>query len=268
MDRIRIILAIILATVAVQQKVIAGEREFLAREYIRDAMELYRKGAYAEAKKLFEQAMQTDENNVKSIYNLGNTLYRQNNYEEAAKVYEDYAAKISDKFLKAKAYHNLGNAYLQQRKIDEAISAYKKALKNNPLDEETRYNLAFAQKLKQQQNQQQNQENQNNDKQDENKNKEEEEKEKEKEEKKQDNKQKDQKDKKDKNNPKDQEGNKEDKKNPEDEKQNGNQSRPNKVDKDQAKKILDALNAAEKKKQKERGNKKDQVVVTGIEKDW
>ena len=46
---------------------------------------------------------------------------------------------------KHKAYHNIGNALMQKKRCKEAVSAYKNALRNNPSDDESRYNLALAQ---------------------------------------------------------------------------------------------------------------------------
>ncbi|HEY4787845.1 MAG TPA: tetratricopeptide repeat protein, partial [Bacteroidales bacterium] len=55
----------------------------------------------------------------------------------------------------AKLYYNLGNSYIKEKKLEEGISAYKNSLKNDPKDEDTKYNLAYARKLlkKQQQDQ-------------------------------------------------------------------------------------------------------------------
>ena len=68
------------------------------------------------------------------------------------------ALQPNDKERLAAAYHNTGNALLSDKKIEESINAYKMALKNNPKDNDTRYNLAYAQMMlkKQQQNQDKN----------------------------------------------------------------------------------------------------------------
>ncbi|MGZ3900826.1 MAG: tetratricopeptide repeat protein, partial [Bacteroidia bacterium] len=51
---------------------------------------------------------------------------------------------VSDKDTLHRAWHNIGNCYLQKKDFQQAIDAYKKSLKFNPKDEETRYNLAYA----------------------------------------------------------------------------------------------------------------------------
>ena len=59
-----------------------------------------------------------------------------------------YLAKnTKDNILKAKIFHNIGNTFMQQGDLQKAIAAYKESLRKNPKDEETRYNLALAQKL-------------------------------------------------------------------------------------------------------------------------
>ena len=88
-------------------------------------------------------------------YNMANTLYRQKKYEEAGKIYQSVAGQLEDKNDRAQAYHNLGNSYLKSKELDKGIAAYKQALRNNPFDEDTRYNLSYAMKLKKEQEEEQ-----------------------------------------------------------------------------------------------------------------
>ena len=81
-------------------------------------------------------------------YNLANAYYRQKKYTEAAGLYEKAAKEYSDPKLKAEAFHNLGNSLLKAGQIDKSIEAYKYSLRNNPADEDTRYNLSYAMKMK------------------------------------------------------------------------------------------------------------------------
>lgn len=119
-----------------------------------------------QAQQLYEQAStnylksnSSTGNYYKSMYNQAASLYKQGKYEEAAKevtkVIEN--TNVSDK-VKSKAYHNLGNTLMQQEKYSEAIDAYKRSLKANPSDMDTKYNMEYAKKkLAVQQQQQQNQ---------------------------------------------------------------------------------------------------------------
>src|SRR5208283_2532119 len=94
------------------------------------------------------------------VFNLGDALYKQGRFDEAAEQYRNSAEKETDPSAKAQALHNLGNSLLKGKKIPESISAYKEALKLNPNDLDTKYNLEYAQALLQQQQQQkQNQKN-------------------------------------------------------------------------------------------------------------
>ena len=77
-------------------------------------------------------------------YNLGNAYYNKNKSNEAMLRYKQAASVATSKEEKHKAFHNLGNVYMNQKKYQEAVEAYKNALRNNPNDDETRYNLALA----------------------------------------------------------------------------------------------------------------------------
>ncbi len=126
----------------------------------RKGNESFKKQDYASAEKYYQGGIQTDTNKNAAYYNLGNALYKQKKFDEAGQAYANATAgKNSDSL--SRTWHNLGNSMIEQKKYQESINAYKQALKLNPNDEETRYNLAYAQsKLKQQQKpQKQNQKN-------------------------------------------------------------------------------------------------------------
>ncbi len=133
-----------------QQDSIVQQR--LARNFVREGNTLYSSEKYADAAISYQKATAQAGTYYKSSFNLGNTLYAQKKYKEAIPQYELAATGTEVKLEKAAAYHNIGNAYLEQKEYSKAIEAYKNSLRNNPNDEETRYNLAFArEKLKQKQ---------------------------------------------------------------------------------------------------------------------
>jgi len=106
----------------------------------------------------YRKALEKDPNNWDASYNLANSLYKQGKFEEASKQYQAVAGMANnEKEDLAKAFHNLGNSYLNTNKLSEAIEAYKNSLRNNPNDYDTKYNLAWAQQKMQQQQQQQQQ---------------------------------------------------------------------------------------------------------------
>lgn len=131
---------------------------------------------FSNAETEYRKALNKKPNDEKWNFNLADAIYKQKRFDEAAGKFSDLAEKMTTPVEKAGAYHNMGNSELMNSKIDESIATYKKALRLNPDDLDTKYNLAYAQllKKKQQQQQQQNQnknQDQNKDKQDQNKDK-------------------------------------------------------------------------------------------------
>ncbi|HXH17904.1 MAG TPA: tetratricopeptide repeat protein, partial [Chitinophagales bacterium] len=100
------------------------------------------------------------------VFNLGDVAYKKQDYQRAVQQFETAAMVAKDNLTKAKAYHNLGNTYLDAGQYDKSIEAYKNALRLNPNDMDTKYNLAYAQRMKKENPQQnrQNQQSQNQDK--------------------------------------------------------------------------------------------------------
>lgn len=129
---------------------------------------------FATAETEYRKALNKKTNDVKWNFNLADAIYKQGRFDEAAGKFGELAEKMDIPEEKARVYHNMGNSQLMNSKVDESIESYKKALRQNPTDLETKYNLAYAQLLKkmqeqQQQNQDQNQDKQDQDKQDQNK---------------------------------------------------------------------------------------------------
>ena len=100
--------------------------------------------SFLEAEKNYRIALSEMPSNTKGAYNLGNAYYNAELYDEAlARLLE--AAKRGTKLEKHRAYHNIGNVLMQDKQCKKAVEAYKNALRNDPKDEESRYNLAIAQ---------------------------------------------------------------------------------------------------------------------------
>ena len=132
------------------------------RSLVREGNSQYNAGKSEDAEKSYRRALDVDEKSNLAAFNLGDALYRQQKYDEAVKEFERTASGMTDKADKARAYHNLGNSYLQQQKLKESIEAYKQALRNNPNDPDTKYNLSYALNMLKEQEQQQNQDNKDN----------------------------------------------------------------------------------------------------------
>lgn len=130
------------------------------RSQVRRGNRDFRKGEYQDAEILYRKGLLADSLSNASNYNLGNTLFKMENYQEAAKYYETVSDSLSQTKNGASLYHNLGNAKLAQKDYQGAVEAFKDALRRNPSDMETKSNLAYAQKMLKNQQDQQNQQNQ------------------------------------------------------------------------------------------------------------
>lgn len=140
---------------------------------IRSGNKYYKQEKYTEAEVEYRKGLDKNKDSFEGHFNLGDALYRQEKFDDAIEQFKIAGTQAeNDKGKLAAVNHNIGNALLQQQKYAESIAAYKQALKNNPKDDETRYNLAYAQEMlrqQQQQQQNQNQDNKDDNKQDEQK---------------------------------------------------------------------------------------------------
>ena len=128
------------------------------RDYIHKGNRAYKDSVYVDAEVNYRKALEANPKSTISMFNLGNTLLQQNKVQEAMEQYAGVARIEKDKSKLAQTFHNIGVVFHAQKDYAKAIEAYKESLRNNPKDDETRYNLALAQKmLKDQQNQNQNQ---------------------------------------------------------------------------------------------------------------
>lgn len=121
---------------------------------------LYRQGDHAGAAAAYQRAGTLAPADLRPTFNLGDALYRQGDPAAAQQQFERSAQEARDPADQARAYHNLGNTHLAQQRPQQAIAAYREALRRDPSDEDTRYNLAYAQRMLKQQQQQQNKEQQ------------------------------------------------------------------------------------------------------------
>ena len=231
------------------------------KKALRNGNESYSVGKHAEAANSYKRSLKEKQDYYKANFNLGDAYYKIADlvrtgkmqppnkrmtadsaanliYEQAAEQFDVVAKSVLNPDTIQKAWHNYGNAKLMQKSYEDAVLGYKKALKLNPKDEDTRYNLAYAQReLKKQQDQQKKNEK---DKKDENKDK--------------------------KDDKKDQgEKDKEDIKNPNNKEQQAPQPQ---MSKEQAEKMLNALKNDEKKMQSLRKKKGDPGQKVKVEKDW
>lgn len=132
------------------------------KKAVRQGNKEFGKGEYLDSEISYRSALVDNPSSFKANFNLGDALYKQDKWEDAAKTFDGLAnSQISD-LEKAGVYHNLGNSYFKEQKFKESIEAYKQALRLNPNDFETKYNLSQAQRLLQQQDNQDNKDNKDN----------------------------------------------------------------------------------------------------------
>lgn len=133
------------------------------RLLVRQGNKQFRAGNYAEAEVSYRKAVEKNPRNAQAIFNLGNALLGQRKDSAAVSQFEQAAKLETNPIRKSQAYHNIGVVCQGQKQFAQAIEAYKESLRNNPADDETRYNLELCKRQQQQQNQdQQNQQDKDN----------------------------------------------------------------------------------------------------------
>lgn len=196
----------------------------------------------------------------KALFNLGNTQYQANAYDEAAQQFFRTQKFSENKTEKHAALHNMGNVYMKKKEYEKAVESYKNALRNNPSDNETRYNYALAKSLLEDENKN----NKDKDKQNNDKNKKGEDDKNEKSSDKDDNGKEEKEDKPNKENNEANDKNQKDSK-----KDNSNQNRkPGQLSPEQVKSLLEAMNNQEKKVQDKINAKKVKGKPVKTKKDW
>ena len=241
--------------------------------YISKGNGLHENKSYVDAEAEFRKALSINQDNPIANQNLGNTLYRSEDYDQANQRFFRSQKDNLDKSQKHLAFHNMGNVFMKKKDYPKAVEAYKNALRNNPKDDETRYNYALAKEMlekekkedknKKDQNKDQNK-NQNKDQnKDQNKNNEN---------KPNENKEKNN-SKGDKENKGDNKKNKSDKENEkEDSRDNTKKSQPKRnpgqLSKEQIKSLLEAMNQQEKNVQDKVNAKKQTGIPIKKKKDW
>lgn len=128
------------------------------RQCIRLGNRLYHQKQWAQAEVEYRKALAKNADNPQALYNLGCALMMQQKDSAAIIQYQKAAQVETNKLRRSRANHNIGVICQNHRMYGEAIKAYQQSLRDNPKDDETRYNLALC-KQQNKQNQQQNQQN-------------------------------------------------------------------------------------------------------------
>ena len=140
----------LLLTIMLFPLFVLGQESLLiqkADNYIFDGNQAFDISNNVEAEKNYRRATATGQKKDIAQYNMGATLQQDNYIEEALLVYADAIEITKGRPNTHRNFHNIGNALMQLKDYKRAVEAYKNALRNNPNDDETRYNYALAKKM-------------------------------------------------------------------------------------------------------------------------
>lgn len=244
-----------------------------ATNFVYKANELLEEDNYVEAEMEYRKAISEAPNKAIGSYNLAHSYYKKGSFDEALFRSQEAAKNATSKDEKHRAFHNMGNILMQNELCKEAVEAFKDALRNNPNDEETRYNYALAKECADQQNDGGGEDDKEDENKDQEKDKEDEQKKEDENKDNQDKKDEGDQDKKDGEDKEDEDGKpKDDKKDDgkgKDEKKDQNQKpKPGQMSPQQIKNILDAMQNQEQKVQEKLNAEKQKGAKVKTEKDW
>ena len=215
------------------------------RDLIRQGNRTFHAKKWAQAETLYRKAIAKNQKNPQAVYNLGCALLMQQK-DSMAMVQFDKASQLEpNKLRRAKSYHNMGVVMQGHREYAKAIELYKMALRCNPNDNQTRYNLALCKKLLKNQPQQNNQNNKDKNKNKNNKNKQDQDKQKQ-----------------------NQDQQKKDKNKDKDKQNQQNQQNQDKMSKDNAEQLLNAAIQQEKSTKQRMQKAMSQPRRKAYEKNW
>ena len=213
------------------------------KSFLKEGNKLFSDSSYNASEIKYRKSLEKDQDYFSASYNLANSIYKQERFDESSSLYESLQDNARNNHELSQIYHNKGNSLMKQQKTDLAIKAYKDALRENPNDEDTRFNLAYAKKIKQKEEEKKDKENKDEE------NKEEENKEKKDQEKKD-------------------EKNKEQENKDEENKEQEKEEKKDQMSKEDAEKMLEALEQKEKELQEKLQKKKVKGKKIKILKDW
>ncbi|MFV0545307.1 MAG: tetratricopeptide repeat protein [Bacteroides sp.] len=147
------VFVLIVGSLFLSNNVLAQKTE---RNYIRKGNRFFKDSTFVDAEVNYRKALEVNPQSTISMYNLGTTLSQNQKYKEAMEQYVAASKIEKNKNKLAHIYHNMGVLFQAGKNYAQAVEAYKLSLKNNPKDDETRYNLALAQKMLKDQQQDQN----------------------------------------------------------------------------------------------------------------
>ena len=113
------------------------------RSTLNDGVDKYEQKKYTDAEVDFRKVVENSPKNFEANYDLGTAYYKQEKYDDAIKAFTNSLESARSNDARAKVLHNIGNSLLKSNKIEQSVEAYKNALKFNPDDADTKYNLSY-----------------------------------------------------------------------------------------------------------------------------
>lgn len=122
-------------------------QKYPERRMVRDGNKDYERGDYTASEVDYRRALEKNPLSYEAQFNLGNTLYKQERFEEAGEIFGKLGSNTERPENISNTFYNNGNALFHQQKLEEALEAYKQALRINPDDQQSKFNLAYVKKL-------------------------------------------------------------------------------------------------------------------------
>lgn len=117
------------------------------RKEVRSGNRDFKKENYREAEIDYKKALLKDSLSNAANFNMANTYYRMENYSEADRYYSAVSDSLDRAGRGAESFFNQGDSFLKQRNWQAAVEAFKNSLRRNPDDMDAKSNLAYAQKM-------------------------------------------------------------------------------------------------------------------------
>lgn len=117
------------------------------RHDVRAGNRKFRKGDWKAADISYRKALVKDSTSVPANFNLANTLYRTENYDEAAKTMEKIKDSAPSSANAADYFYNVGDIAIAKKDWQGAVTAFKESLLRNPGDLEAKENYIYAKKM-------------------------------------------------------------------------------------------------------------------------
>ena len=111
---------------------------------LEQARKSYKAENFSESYQQYLEAKKSAPESIDFSNEIGQAAYKSGNFKESIDYFNAFTENTKNKKVGANDYHNLGNSYMKSKNYEQAIDSYKKALRKNPMDKETRYNLSEA----------------------------------------------------------------------------------------------------------------------------